>query len=84
MPIPELAYSIANEAAILHWFFERRSSGVPEEVKDATGFALYLAQLGDRHPHAKPLQRFGGAGVLEVIERLRRAEAHHAVTFEET
>ena len=100
----------------------------PEEVKDATGFALYLAQLGDRHPHAKPLHGFGGAGVLEIIEnhdgdayrtvytvkllyavyvlhafqkksrrgiatprqeirlvidRLRRAEAHHAATFEE-
>jgi phage-related protein len=40
----------------------------PEDVKDATGFALYLAQAGDRHPHAKPLQGFGGAGVLEIIE----------------
>ena len=25
----------------------------PEDVKDATGFALYLAQVGDHHPHAK-------------------------------
>lgn len=40
----------------------------PEEVKDATGYALYLAQMGEKHPHAKPLKGFGGAGVLEVIE----------------
>ena len=32
-----------------------------------TGYALYLAQLGDKHPRAKPLQGFGGAGVLEVV-----------------
>ena len=40
----------------------------PEAVKDATGFALYLAQHGERHRHARPLRGFGGAGVLEVIE----------------
>ena len=27
----------------------------PEEVKDVIGFALYLAQIGDKHPDAKPL-----------------------------
>ena len=32
------------------------------------GFALYLAQIGDKHPQAKPLKGFGGAGVLEVVE----------------
>lgn len=32
------------------------------------GYALYLAQLGDKHDHAKPLKGFGGAGVLEVVE----------------
>jgi phage-related protein len=42
--------------------------GFPEEVKDAAGYALYLAQLGGKHPHAKPLKDFGGAGVLEVVE----------------
>lgn len=31
------------------------------------GFALFRAQDGDKHPDAKPLQGFGGAGVLEVI-----------------
>ncbi len=37
-------------------------------MKDATGYALYLAQWGDKHRHARPLKGFGGAGVLEVIE----------------
>ncbi|TAK23919.1 MAG: addiction module toxin RelE [Chloroflexota bacterium] len=42
-------------------------SAFPEEVKDSTGYALYLAQLGDKHPRAKPLRGFGGAGVLEAV-----------------
>lgn len=32
------------------------------------GQALYDAQTGGKHPDAKPLKGFGGAGVLEVIE----------------
>jgi len=40
----------------------------PEEVKDAIGFALYVAQQGDKHRDAKPLQGFGGAGILEIVE----------------
>jgi phage-related protein len=40
----------------------------PEEVKDAIGYALYIAQLGGKHSDAKPLQGFGGAAILEIIE----------------
>jgi phage-related protein len=40
----------------------------PEDVKDAIGVALDVAQQGDKHDAAKPLQGFGGAGVLEVID----------------
>ena len=29
---------------------------------------MHLAQLGKKHIQAKPLQGFGGAGVLEVVE----------------
>jgi len=32
------------------------------------GYALYLAQNGNKHPKAKPLSGFGGAGVLEVVD----------------
>lgn len=40
----------------------------PAEVRHEIGFALYRAQEGAKHPNAKPLQGFGGAGVLEVVE----------------
>lgn len=39
----------------------------PEEVRRAMGYALYLAQMGEKHPDAKPLKGFGG-GVLEAID----------------
>lgn len=41
---------------------------MPEDVKDIFGFALHQAQVGSRHPQAKPLSGFGSAGVLEVVE----------------
>ena len=41
---------------------------MPEEVQDAIGYALYLAQIGKKHEDAKPLKGFGSAGVLEVVE----------------
>jgi len=40
----------------------------PEEVKDVMGHALDVAQLGGKHPDAKPLGGSGGAGVLEVVD----------------
>jgi phage-related protein len=40
----------------------------PARVRKQVGYVLYFAQMGERHPHAKPLKGFGGAGVLEVIE----------------
>ncbi|HUK57816.1 MAG TPA: type II toxin-antitoxin system RelE/ParE family toxin [Stellaceae bacterium] len=43
-------------------------SRFPEGVKDAVGFALFVAQQGGKHPDAKPLRGFGGAGVLEIVE----------------
>lgn len=41
---------------------------MPDEVQDAMGYALHLAQTGKKHPQAKPLKGFGSAGVLEVVE----------------
>jgi len=40
----------------------------PEDVKDAIGYALYIAQRGGKHANAKPLRGFGGAGILEIVE----------------
>jgi phage-related protein len=43
---------------------------LPDRVQNSFGFALYLAQCGEKAEVAKPLKGFGGAGVLEVV-------AHH-------
>ena len=40
----------------------------PEDVKDAMGYALYIAQRGGKHADAKPLHGFSSAGVLEIFE----------------
>lgn len=39
----------------------------PQEVRRVMGFALHLAQIGQKHDQAKPLKGFGGAGVMEVV-----------------
>ena len=44
---------------------------LPEEVIDAFGYALYVAQTGKKHEKAKVLHGFGSAGVLEVVEDWR-------------
>lgn len=40
----------------------------PQAVQRAVGFALYRAQQGRMPASAKPLQGFGGAGVLEISD----------------
>jgi phage-related protein len=40
----------------------------PEAVQQVIGYALYMAQIGDKHASSKPLKGFKGAGVLEVVE----------------
>ena len=54
----------------VHWRGSSRDDlkSFPTEVKRDIGFALDKAQRGDKHPSAKPLQGFGGAGVLEIVE----------------
>jgi len=41
---------------------------LPRRVIHEFGFALHVAQLGNAHPHAKPLHGFGSAGVVEIVE----------------
>ena len=41
---------------------------LPPVARRRFGYALSLAQMGDRDDAAKPLKGFGGAGVLEIIE----------------
>ena len=38
----------------------------PSGVQDEVGYALYLAQRGEKHVSAKPLKGLG-AGVLEIV-----------------
>ncbi len=45
----------------------------PRTVQREMGYALFLAQMGERHPsRAKTLSGFGGATVIEVEGKLRR------------
>ncbi|MBU2835426.1 addiction module toxin RelE [Acidithiobacillus thiooxidans] len=54
----------------LAWIASARKDlkALPEEVQDVFGYALFLAQTGEKHDQAKPLKGFGSAGVLEVVE----------------
>ncbi|MGA2205262.1 MAG: type II toxin-antitoxin system RelE/ParE family toxin [Terracidiphilus sp.] len=38
----------------------------PEPVQRHVGYAMYQAQIGNRHPDAKPLRGLSG-GILEVV-----------------
>jgi phage-related protein len=46
----------------------RNLKAFPEEVQDVFGYALHVAQMGGKHPDAKPSKGFGGAGVLEIVD----------------
>jgi len=41
----------------------------PEQVRRDVGQALYTAQQGETDPAAKPLKGFGGARVMEIVDR---------------
>jgi phage-related protein len=44
---------------------------MPDQVRRDIGQALYTAQQGATDPAAKPLKGFGGARVMEIVERDR-------------
>jgi len=50
----------------------------PASVKKEIGHALFTAQQGETDPAAKPLKRFGGAGVIEIVAS-HRGNAWRAV-----
>lgn len=53
----------------LRWIASSRDDlkEFPEEVQDAFGYELFLAQTGQHPPSAKPLKGLG-SGVIELIE----------------
>jgi phage-related protein len=60
----------AGQPRLLEWIGSSKKDlmALPAGVVDVFGYALHLAQMGDKHPQAKPLQGFGSTGVLEVVE----------------
>jgi phage-related protein len=70
------------DAAIKPVFWMGSSRGdlraMPEQVRRDIGKALYTAQQGFADPKAKPLKGFGGARVVEIVER-DRSGAYRAV-----
>lgn len=63
-------HRVSTSTKPLRWVASSKKDllAMPEAVRDTFGYALHLAQVGQKHPAAKPLKGFGGAGVLEVVE----------------
>lgn len=65
---------------LLRWVATSKKDlmAMPAAIQDVFGYALHLAQIGSKHPDAKPLKGFRGAGVLEVVENFK-GDAYRAV-----
>ncbi len=63
---------------------KRELVGFPEQVRRKMGYALGVAQLGGKHPAAKPWHG-EGPGVLEVVESVdgNAFRAVYTVRFEQ-
>ena len=57
----------------VHWVARSKEDlrEFPDEARRDVGYALAFAQRGEKHPSAKPLKGFKGAGVLEIVEDYR-------------
>jgi phage-related protein len=62
---------MADEPKPIVWIGSSRRDlrAFPKQVRSAIGQALYAAQMGETDPAAKPLKGFGGASVMEIIDR---------------
>jgi phage-related protein len=65
-----MADNDAPDAKPIHWVASSLADlrKLPMEAGRNIGYALWFAQMGQKHPAAKPLKGFKGAGVLEVVE----------------
>ena len=63
----------------LHWVGSAKKDyqGFPSEVQSEMGYALGLAQIGSKHPRAKPWKG-DGPGVLEIVED-HRGDTYRAI-----
>ncbi len=57
-----------NETTRMDRQFQKNLKAMPDSVQDNVGFALFLAQLGEKYDDAKPFKGFKGSGVLEVVD----------------
>lgn len=62
-PVPKPVLWIASSKRDLKTF--------PEPVQRGVGHALWVAQIGHKHPDAKVLKGLGDASVIEIIEDWR-------------
>jgi len=62
---------MADELKPIVWIGSSRRDlkTFPKQVRSDIGQALYTAQMGETDPAAKPLKGFGGARVMEIIDR---------------
>jgi phage-related protein len=74
----DVPHSLSREKP-LHWVASAKKDylSFPADVQDEMGYALGLAQLGARHPNAKPWKG-EGPGVLEIVED-HRGDTYRAV-----
>ncbi|OJU82230.1 MAG: addiction module toxin RelE [Chlamydia sp. 32-24] len=54
----------------------------PDEVQREVGHGLYLAQMGDRHNHAKTISGIGNAKLIELRENDRSGTYRVIYTLE--
>lgn len=72
--------ALARHEKPVRWVGSSREDlrSFPDEVRRGVGYALSFAQNGGKHPSAKPLKGFKGAGVLEIVED-HRGNTYRAV-----
>jgi len=77
-----MAYFLIPELKQVEWVgsSQKNLGKFPEEVKEVFGYALYLAQNGEKHDDAKPLtgKQFPGASTLEVVEN-HKGDTYRAI-----
>lgn len=57
------------EAKAVEWVGSSKKDlmAMPAEVQDEIGFALHVAQVGEKPDNAKPLKGFPGVSVMEIV-----------------
>lgn len=56
----------------------------PPDVQDEMGYALYVAQEGDKHPKAKPLKGFSGVMEIRSVYKTNTYRAVYATKIGES